>query len=83
MTPIDLIGGVAARERIERVLRGEDVATPVFIAGTIPAYYRVATAAEVCELWLRMWRLLPLHDPVTAYHGAFYQAGGIGWASRS
>jgi hypothetical protein len=83
VTPMDLIGGEVARERIERVLRGEDVATPVFIAGSIPAYYGVATAAEVCDFWLRMWRLPALRDPVTASRAAFYQAGAIGWASRS
>lgn len=79
-----LIGGVAARDRIERILRGEEIARLVASdAGTIPRYYGArAMASDVCVTWLLIWRNSVLDGKMRPGDEAFYQSNAIGWASR-
>lgn len=72
----DLLTLPEAAARVERILRGEDIAAPVFVAGTVPSWYG---AEEPWRAWLRMWQRMAPTDPRDV---AFYQAGAIGWASR-
>jgi hypothetical protein len=66
------------RDRIERILRGElierEEATD---AGRVPMWYGARSAAEIAGLWVG-WMAT-----ATAIDLPFYQAGAIGWASRS
>ncbi len=66
-------------DRVDRVLRGEDLDTAPVVAGEVPAYYGCSTASEVCTKWLSMWERMREARPTDE---AWHQANAIGWASR-
>lgn len=67
------------RDRIDRLLRGENIAAAAIEAGTIPAYYG---HEHPFDAWRRMWATLSAARTLQPYEVAFCQAGTIGWASR-
>ena len=74
---MELLEPAAVRERIERLLRGEQIEREVEIeAGRVPPWYGARSAAEIAALWLGWMATAAEIDR------AFYQAGAIGWASR-
>ena len=80
MNDAALIGGAEIYARVERLMRGEELARRVeHEAGKIPSFYGAnATSWDVCEAWLRIWRMATLKPG----EEAFYQSNAIGWASR-
>lgn len=76
----DLLSLAEIHERIERIMRGEQLereeTTAPAEAGQVPAWYGGRTAMEVSALWTGWMATAPPIDL------PFYQAGAIGWASR-
>lgn len=79
MHDVPFPGITEVKAKIDRLLRGENIAQAAVDAAVIPSYYGTQETAGVCDAWLRMWQRMA---PIAPQDEGFYLSNAIGWASR-